>query len=79
MLIGRNGPYDHVVELEKTVARKPKTQAADTRHQPFPPEADDTFGLVAEADIAAWRERLTEKYGITTGKLKVTDDPFAAV
>ena len=79
MLIGQKTPYDHVVKLEKTVARKPKTQAADTRHQPFPPEADDTFGLVAEADIAAWRERLTEKYGITTGKLKVTDDPFAAV
>ena len=61
------------------MARKVKTQAADPRQKPFPPEADDTFGLVAEADIAAWREQLTEKYGVDTGKLKVIDDPFAAV
>lgn len=43
----------------------------------FSPEADVIFDVVPEAEIASWREKLNERYGIGTGRLLVIEEPRA--
>jgi hypothetical protein len=35
----------------------------------FPPEADKDFGLVTQAKVEAWQEKLNERFGIGAGRL----------
>ena len=56
-------------------AQKP---GASSKLVQFPPEADGEFGIVAERDIAVWREKLNKRYGIGSGRLRVVDDPGVA-
>lgn len=44
----------------------------------FPPEADGKFDVVSEAEITQWRERLSQRFGIGEGRLRVVDDPVHA-
>ena len=46
--------------------------------QQFPREADAEFGVVPDAEIAEWREKLSRRFGIGQGKLRVIDDPVHA-
>lgn len=43
----------------------------------FPPEAHADFVDVNEKDIAAWRVKLSERFGIGQGKLVATEEPQA--
>ena len=40
----------------------------------LPPEADGSFDVVPVADIDAWREKLSERFGIGKGDFKSLDD-----
>ena len=60
------------------MAQKMAKFTASAQFRQFPPEADGDFSIVQEADICAWRERLSAEFCIGQGKLKVVDDPFAS-
>lgn len=61
------------MNMRKTMA--PASSQGKTKK--FPPEADETFGVVLEKDVAAWREKLNATYGIGDGRLVVIEDPAA--
>jgi hypothetical protein len=44
----------------------------------FPPEADGVFEVVPVADIAAWRVKLNERFGLGKGDYKSLDDASSA-
>lgn len=41
----------------------------------FPAEADCDFDVVKPEDIAGWKQRLTERFGLGTGRLVTIEDP----
>jgi hypothetical protein len=45
----------------------------------FPPEAYDDFSDVSDKDIADWRAKLSERFGIGKGRLVAIEEPQALV
>jgi len=55
------------------MAQRAKQPVTNGRGVQFPPEADGEFDIVELEEIAAWREKLNERFGIGQGKLKSLD------
>lgn len=56
------------------MAQRAKKPVHGSKYVQWPPEADADFEVVNEADIASWREKLNERFGIGSGKLVVVED-----
>lgn len=63
--------------LEATMPKKLSTPNNGKVKQ-FPPEANGDFDVVSTETIAVWREKLSKKFGIGTGKLEVLEEPSNA-
>ena len=62
--------------LEATMAHELRKSASGREnHRRFPPEAEGDFDIVSEREVAEWREKLNERYGIGKGRLKVVEEP----
>jgi hypothetical protein len=44
-------------------------------HRRFSPEAEGDFDVVSEREIAEWRAKLNERFGIGKGKLELIEEP----
>lgn len=55
------------------MAQRVKQPAMNGRGEQFPPEADGEFDVVSEAEIAEWRAKLNDRFGIGKGKLRPLD------
>lgn len=64
--------------VEKKMTQKTRKLAMNSMNMQFPPEADGEFAVVDVKDISAWRQKLNERFGIGSGKLRVVDDPSTA-
>lgn len=62
--------------LETTMAQRLRKPGSgfDNRHH-FPPEVEGDFDVVSEREVAEWRAKLNERFGIGSGKLKVIEEP----
>lgn len=56
------------------MAQRARLPEHRTKPVDFPPEADADFDLVREADVAAWRAKLNQRFGIGSGRLVVVDE-----
>ena len=63
---------------EKIMAQKLKYVQMHVAPE-FPPEAYDDFSDVSDRDIADWRAKLSERFGIGNGRIVATEEPQALV
>lgn len=61
------------MSMEKTMAQRLKQSGVNGAGKTFPPEADGDFDVVKTSDIAVWREKLNERFGIGKGRLEPLD------